>query len=194
MSENPSVQLSLPGAAEMFGAVGLDSLPHGAADMNGRQLRFCLAYLASGSASQAARETGYSDVDGHKILRRAKVSRFLSAAVKPVAQNGDQLVRRKWELSVSLHHELMQLRGIAPEKKTAAEMKRERQLVRMVNQTDMLLAAMLNRLGIKLTGEVTVQHTGGGDFIVVPPDALPGMARARQEVVTDLARLQGGLN
>lgn len=167
----------------MFAAVGLETLPHGAAEMTARQLKFAVAYLGCGNARQAAREAGFNDTHASKLLQNAAVARFVNAAAKPVAQNGDQLVRRKWELSVSLHKELMELRG--KEKKDSAEQKRERQLIRMANQTDMLLAALLNRLGIKLTGEVSVNHSvvGGGDFIVVPPDALAGFARARQDAV-----------
>jgi hypothetical protein len=58
----------------------------------------------------------------------------------------------------------------------------------------MLLAALLNRLGIKLSGEVThtVQNAAGGDFIVVPPDALPGLAMMRREVAE--AHQAGGRN
>lgn len=178
----------------MFAAVGLDTMPHGASELTAKQLRFALAYLDCGNATQAAREVGYSENNTGKLLKGNGLSRFLTLAVKPVAQNGDQLVRRKWELSVSLHHELMELRGKA--KKEASEMKRERSLVRMSNQTDMLLAALLNRLGIKLTAEVTHTHkASGGDFLVLPPDSLSGFARARQEAVASVAgRMSGGAN
>jgi hypothetical protein len=178
------VQLALPGAAEMFAAAGLETLPLGASEMSRKQLLFAVAYLNCGNARQAARETGYNDDNASKLLENNAISRFLNAATKTVAQNGDQLVRRKWELSVSLHRELMEIRAQDKAAKTPADLKRESKLERMVNRTDMLLAAMLNRLGIKLTGDVNVNHTAtaGGDQIVIPPDALAGFAVMRAEV------------
>lgn len=176
--------------------MGLDTLPFGAAEMTRKQLLFAVAYLACGNAKQAARETGHNDSNATKLLQNTAVSRFVNAAAKPVAQNGDQLVRRKWELSVSLHKELMDLRG--KKEKDSGELKRERQLIRMANQTDQLLAALLGRLGIKLTGEVNVNHTANSssDFVVIPPDALAGFAQARQEAAAHnrLAAATGGKN
>lgn len=189
-------QLALPGAEELFAAVGLESLPHGAGELSVKQLKFAIAFLGCGNERQAARESGYAEQHASKVMQRGALARFVAAAVKPVAQNGDQLVRRKWELSVSLHHELMELRGKEQKTKTSADLKRERQLIRMANQTDMLLAALLNRLGIKLTGEISHNHTAsGGDFVVLPPDSLAGFAAMRQEVAA-ATRLQsaGGPN
>lgn len=174
----------MPGAEALFSAVGLDTLPHGASELNPKQLKFALAFLGCGNATQAARETGFSEENAGKLLKNTGISRFLSLAVKPVAQNGDQLVRRVWERSVSMHAEFMALRGIDRAKRTDEDRKRERELQVALSRNDMLLAALLNRLGIKLTGEVAVTHSagGGGDFMVVPPDALAGFAAARQEV------------
>lgn len=185
------MQLALPHAAELFSAVGLETLPHGAAEMTRKQLQFALAYLGCGNARQAAREVGMAEQHASKVMHSGAVSRFLTAAMKPVAQNGDQLVRRKWELSVSLHHEIMELRAKAT--RTEAEEKKQRDLIRLANQTDLLLAALLNRLGIKLSGEVNVNHSAtGGDFVVLPPDTLSGFARARQQAVASVAGRMAG--
>lgn len=178
-------QLSLPGAEEMFAAVGLETLPHGAGDLTKKQLEFVLAYLECGSERAAARKSGYAEQHASKVMRTGAVARFLRAAIRPVAQNGDQLVRRKWELSVAYHAEIMRLRSKPFAERTDAELRREVQVAAMAVRNDTLLAAMLNRLGVRLTGEVQMNHTatGGGDFIVVPPDALRGFAAARAEVV-----------
>lgn len=193
----PTVQLSLPGAEEMFAAAGLDTLPMGASELNPKQLRFAIEFLHRGNASAAAVAVGYSPDNAEKLRKIPAVSRFLNAAVKTVAQNGDQLARRKWELSQSYHAELMDLRAIPLKKKTEKQIRRESWLAIAVNRNDTLLAMMLNRLGIKLTGEMNVNHTatGGGDIMVIPPDALAGFAAARQEVAaTRRLQAMGGTN
>lgn len=189
-------QLSLPGAEELFAAAGLDTLPIGAADLNPKQLRFAIAYLNCGNATQAAKEAGYSEDNAEKLRKNTAVTRFLNGAIKTVAQNGDQLLRRKFELSVSYHAELKELRAIPLKKKTEKQLRRENSVSLMAVRNDTLIAAMLNRLGIKLTGEVNVSHsaTGQADFMVIPPDALQGMAAARQEVAAHnrLAKASAG--
>lgn len=181
----------------MFRAVGLETLPHGASELTVKQLRFCVLYLACGNARQAARETGYAEQHAAKVIQNGAVARFLGSAVKPVAENGDQLVRRKWELSASLHRELMEIRGKTKEERTERDERREAQLMLAVTRNDTLLGALLNRLGIKLTGEIAHNHTaqGGGEFIVVPPEALGGFASMRQEsVATSRLQSAGGPN
>lgn len=193
------VQLALPGGAEAFAAAGLETLPHGAGDMSAKELRFCISYLNCGSQRQAAREAGYSEDNASKLLRNTAIARFLGGAIKVVAQNGDQLVRRVWERSVSWHEELMMLRAKPHADKSKADHQRETQLALMLTRNDTVLAALLNRLGIKLTGEVNMNvaaGTGGGDFIVLPPDALAGFAAMRQEVAATnrLTAASGGRN
>jgi hypothetical protein len=101
-------------------------------------------------------------------------------------------------LCASLHAEVIELRNIAPDKKTPEEKKREGKLIRQRHNAYMLLAAMLNRLGVKITGEVSVQHGAatGGDVVVIPPDALGGFATMRAEVAANnrVAALTGGKN
>jgi hypothetical protein len=193
----PTVQLSLPGAEEMFAAAGLDTLPMGASELNPKQLRFAVEYLNSGNASAAAKLVGYSADNAEKLRKIPAVARFLNASAKIVAQNGDQLVRRKWELSVSYHAELKELRSKPLDQRTEKDLRREATVALMAVRNDTLLAALLNRLGIKLTGDVNVSHTAnsGGDIMVIPPDALQGFAAARQEVAA-VKRLQaiGGAN
>lgn len=156
----------------------------GASELNPKQLRFAVAYLNSGNAKQAAETAGYSAESAEKVRRTPVISRFLHAALKTVSQNGDQLVVRKFELSVSYHSELQELRAKKLEEKTEKELRREAQVALMAHRNDMLLGMLLGRLGVKLSGEVTVNPgaTGGGDFIVIPPDALAGFAAARAEV------------
>lgn len=187
--DEQSEQLALGGMEAAFAAVGLETLPHGAGRMSPKQLRFCLRFLDCGNARQAARECGLPEQHASKLMRKGAVSEFLRAAVKPVAQNGDQLVRRKWELSVSWHDELMELRAKPYGTLTESEQHREMQLATMVTRNDTLLAALLNRLGIQLAGEVA--HTisqGGSDFVVLPPEALGGFATGRQQVARDRQR------
>jgi hypothetical protein len=187
-------QLSLPGAEELFRAVGLETLPLGVSEMTPKQLRFCVAYLSCGNARQAARESGYNEDNAAKLLQKTAISRFLGAAIKPVAENGDALVRRKWELSASLHTELMAIRGKAPAQRTEKDNRREAALMLAVTRNDTLLAALLNKLGIKLTGEINQNvSVTGGDAIVIPPESLSGFAQMRQEVAA-VNRLQGGKN
>lgn len=193
----PPEQLSLPGAQEMFAAAGLETLPHGASELNPKQLKFAIAYLNCGNATQAAELAGYSKDNAEKLRKNTGVMRFLNAASKTVAQNGDQLVKRKFELSVSYHDELKQLRSKPLDQRTEKELRREQSVALMAVRNDTLLAALLNRLGIKLTGDLTVNHTatGGGDFVVIPPDALSGYAQMRQEVAaTNRLTNAGGRN
>jgi len=179
------VQLPLPGAQELFAAAGLETLPHGVGDLTARQLKFAIAYLENGCLKDAAVAAGYSPESAEKVRKTPAMQRFLNASVKTVAENGDALVRRKWELSVAYHAELKRLREKPLAERTEKELRRENQVALMAVRNDLLLASLLNRLGVKLTGEVQVNHNigGGGDFIVVPPDALAGFARARQEAV-----------
>jgi len=181
-SPAPSAQLELPLVAEAFRGVGVETLPHGLSELTAKQRGFVLAYLKTGSAKAAARLSGVNETGASKMLKKAPVLRFVNVVAQQVAANGDQLVRRKWELSVSLHHELMELRAKTPEERTGYDERREGQLVKMINQTDTLLAALLNRLGVKLSGELTttqninVSHVG----VALEPEAITAYKVARR--------------
>jgi len=185
-SPTPTAQLELPLVAEAFRGVGVETLPHGLSELTSKQRGFVLSYLKTGNAKEAARLSGVNETGASKMLKKPSVLRFVNVLAQQVASNGDQLVRRKWELSVSLHHELMELRSKTPEERTGYEERREAQLVKMINQTDTLLAALLNRLGVKLSGELTttqninVTHVGA----VVAPEYLNAFPCTRADVVS----------
>jgi hypothetical protein len=155
-------QLALPGAKEMFEAVGLMDLPLGASALNKRQLEFCLHYLKSGSALQAATAAGYSDPEAHasKILKHPAVAVFLAKSISKVAGNADQLVSRVWERSIDLHAEIKRLR-----EGKSSDWKKERELITAVNQTDTLLGSLIGKLVLKIEGSITHEHT------VITPEA-----------------------
>jgi len=177
-------QLELPLVAEAFRGVGVETLPFGVSELTAKQRGFVLAYLRTGNAKAASRLAGLNETHASKMLKRASVLRLLNTVAQQVAANGDQLVRRKWELSVSLHHELMELRAKTPEERTGCEERREAQLVKMINQTDTLLAALLNRLGVKLSGELTTTQNINVTQVgaVVATEFLGGYTATRQSV------------
>jgi hypothetical protein len=149
-------QLSLPGAKEMFEAVGLAELPLGASKLNKRQLEFCLAYLQTGSAVQAAKHAKYGDPEAHasKILNNPAVAVFLAKSISKVAGNADQLVSRVWERSIDLHAEIKRLR-----EGKSSDWKKERELITAVNQTDTLLGSLIGKLVLKIEGSISHEHT-----------------------------------
>jgi hypothetical protein len=149
-------QLTLPGAKEMFEAVGLADLPQGAAVLSRKQLEFCVAYLKTGSAVAAGKTAGYADPEAHasKIMKVPGVAAFLAKAVARVAGNADQLIKRVWQRSADLQAEIEELRA-----KPLRDWKRERELMTLANQTDTLLGTLLGKLVLKIEGDVNHHHT-----------------------------------
>jgi len=173
-SPTPAAQLELPLVAEAFRGVGVESLPVGVSELTAKQRGFVLAYLKTGNATEAARLAGVNETNSSKMLKKPGVLRLLNAVAKQVAENGDQLVRRQWELSVNLHHELMELRAKPLAERTREDERREWQLIKSLNQTNTLLAALLNRLGVKLSGELTTTQNINVTQVgaIVPPDVI----------------------
>jgi len=185
-------QLEFSQDAELFRGAGVEELPAGLSELSHKQKKFVLEYLRLGNASAAARACGVHETNTTKILRRPNVLRFLHAVTAQVAASGDQLVKRQWELSVSLHEELQAIRAKPLAERTEAQRRREWHLIKAVNQTNTLLAALLNRLGVRLSGELTttqnVNVTASG--VAVLPELLNGYACARR--VADPVSGRGG--
>jgi len=183
-SPTPTAQMELPLVAEAFRGVGVETLPVGVSELTPKQRGFVLAYLKTGNASAAARLAGVNETNSSKMLKKPGVLRLLNAVAKQVAENGDALVRRQWELSVNLHHELMELRAKPLPERTRYDERREWQLIKSLNQTNTLLAALLNRLGVKLSGELTttqnINVTSVG--VAVTPELIPSYPHLRGEI------------
>ena len=119
-------------------------------------------------------------------LRKVKVFRFYQKCLKPVAQDAQNIVMSVYERHVLLHHKFMELgqdidcldeeieSGSREEETTEGkfiksskqvteyELKRDRLLreqkayAAMVNQTDTLLASLLGKLNLNITGELAI--------------------------------------
>jgi len=166
-------QLALPGAKEMFEAVGLTELPLGASALNKRQLEFCLAYLKTGSAMQAATIAGYSDPEAHgsKILKNPSVAVYLAKLITKVSGNPDTLVSRVWERSIDLHAEIKRLR-----EGKSSDWKKERELIAAANQTDTLLGSLIGKLVLKIEGSISHEHT------VITPETRAQILRMQEQL------------
>lgn len=183
-------QLALPGALENLQAMGVAELPHNANALTRRQLAFCIAFLRTGSTTDAAREAGYSDPlsDGSKAKKNPEVSRFLAAAMAPIAKSADQLIQRVWQRSQALHA-MLQEQLDKPE--TLRSQSTILKLTAEANKTDALLGTLLGKItGINVTGEVshkmsgTLHHQHNLDGVVpVPAEALAQLAQMRRDVV-----------
>jgi hypothetical protein len=182
-------QLKLPGAAEIFQAMGLPELPSGAEQLTRRQLTFCVEYIRTGSQTEAARRAGYSNPpsDGSKVKNNPTVARFLTKAMEPIAKNVEQLIGRVAQRSRTLH-DLVQREMDKPE-----SCRSQPQLLKYMtaaDRTDSLLATLLGKIqGVHLTGELnhtvggTVKHNHEHTVVPVPAEALPLLAEMRREVV-----------
>ena len=145
--EKQPEQLSLPGAQEMFEAVGLNTLPLGAGDLSRKQLEFCINYLKTGSAKAAAEMAGYADPEAHgsKILKTPAVARFLAKSVAKVSANAEQLISRVWTRSANLQAQIEKL-----QQSKTGDWKKEKELTHYANQTDALLASLLGKLQLNV--------------------------------------------
>jgi hypothetical protein len=166
-------QLALPGAKEMFEAVGLTELPVGVSSLSKRQREFCLHYLQTGSAYRAATQAGYSDPAAYatKVMKLPAVSGFLARAIGKVAGNADELIKRVWKRSVDLQAELERLREHG-----SSDWRKEREIIAAVNQTDALLGTLLGKLVIKIEGNVSHQHS------VLTPEDRAAIIKMQDEV------------
>lgn len=194
----PGEQLKLPGALEHFEALGIQELPSGAERLTRRQLRFCVEWLRTGNATDAARLAGYSDPasDGSKVKNSPEVARFLAAAMLPIAKDVDRLIARAAERSQALHA-LWQA-----ELNKDAGLRSEARLLKLeaaVNNADKLLGTLLGKItGLMVDAKVEHKHSGtinhthdGATIVPVPAAALPALAQMRRDTVVARA---GGPN
>ena len=183
-TRKPETQPDLPGLAEAFKAIGLESLPLGVTRLTRRQTRWCLEFLRTGNASEAARRAGYSSPtsDGSKVHRNAAVSSFLAQAAGPVAKEATQLIIRVAERSKALHA-MLRAEWEKPDERQST--KRITQLAAAVNRTDALLGALnsVGRLsGVHVTGDLAHTHSHQGEVaLTVPETALPVLAQMKRE-------------
>lgn len=185
----PLAQPELPGMAEACAEVGLSGTPAGFATLTKKQRAYVLGFLQTGSQVQAAKIAGYSDPlsDGAKVRKAPEVQAILAQAATEVAKNADQLIKRAWMRSVSLHtmyeNELAKpetLRSTAQLLKLSAEL----------NKVDGLLGSLLGKIsGVNISGEV--KHTGSVAHshiaLTVPESALPVLAQMRRDVAQEAA-------
>lgn len=188
-TEPTEEQLKLPGAAEIFQAMGLPELPHGASQLTRRQLSFCVEFIRTGSATEAARRAGYSDPesDGSKVQKSPEVAAFLAKAALPISKDVDQLIVRAAHRSRAMH-ELWQHERDKPD--TTRSIAQLLKLEMAAHRADALLATLLGKVqGVHLTGELnhtvggTVKHSHEHNVVPVPADALPLLAQMRRDVV-----------
>ena len=182
-------QLKLPGAAEIFQAMGLPELPHGASQLTRRQLTFCVEFIRTGSATEAARRAGYSDPesDGSRCQKMPEVAAFLAKASLPISKDVDQLIVRAAQRSRAMH-DLWQHERDKPD--TTRSVALLLKLETAAHRADSLLATLLGKIqGVHLTGELnhtvggTVKHSHEHQMVPVPAEALPLLAEMRREVV-----------
>lgn len=172
--------------AEACADVGLDSMPAGMAALTRRQRTFVLAYLRTGNASEAARVAGYSDphADGYKVRTTPVVAAVLTQAAVEVSKNADQLVKRAWQRSVSLHALYEAEMDKAPGLRNTAQLLK---LAAELNRVDGLLGTLLGKItGVNVSGTVHHKHSGSVQHIpvTVPESALPVLAQMRRDVTT----------
>lgn len=179
----PDAEPLLPGLAEEFKAVGVDSLPLGVAKLSVRQRVWFLEYLRTGNATEAARRAGYSAPvsNGSKVLKTAVVAQCLAQAGMQVAKSADQLVLRASERSRALHA-LVKAEMEKPEgKRNLAKIDK---LGGLAVRTDTLLGSLLGKIaGVHVSGEVNHSHKHTGEVaLTVPETALPVLAQLRRDV------------
>ena len=175
--------------AEACAEVGLTGTPAGFAALTKKQRAYVLGLLQTGSQVQAAKMAGYSDPlsDGAKVRKAPEVQAVLAQAMTEVAKNADQLIKRVWMRSVSLHA-LYENELAKPE--TLRSATQLRALNAECNKADALLGSLLGKIaGVNISGEV--KHTGSVAHehiaITLPQSALPVLAQMRREVAEHAA-------
>lgn len=150
-------------------------------------------------------------VTASRLLRRPKIHRFYRSCIRKIAESGDKTVERVAERSVLLHAkavesgqkaaDLQQLillsrktedgthgdNGVSKdvreyETALAKAMKEERHYMGLANQTDTLLASLLGKLQLSISGEVDHNH------YTIPAGALEGFAHMRRDSLADAGR------
>jgi phage terminase small subunit len=177
----------LPAQADMqlvFDAMGLTSLPNGAAELTRREMLFVQRVLEHGQMARAAIEAGYSEASAGAIasetLRKPKVFAFYKRCTDVLANDTAKLVRTTYERYVVFHAktieaaqvradadtwlniELVKETGKNSKERTTQELRRaqaqrdERTYSGLARAEGTLLAAMLGKLKIQIEGNVKV--------------------------------------
>jgi phage terminase small subunit len=164
-------------------------------------------------------------VAASKLLRKGKILRVYQQCLGSLSKNAEEVVKRTCERSVFLHAKAMEAaqeveeldglllasrkdtysdvgeNGPSVEQVTEWETRRtkmvreERHYVSLANQTDTLLASLLGKLNVNVSGAVNHnhQHDHTHKTILVPAAALDTLATMRREQYTE-AQGQGGRN
>lgn len=196
----------------LFEAIGVAELPQGFGDITGREQRFVLALLRHGQMAKAAVEAGYSETSAGSIasetLRKPKVFAFYQRCLGALASNADKLTQRVAERSLVLHQKAMEAAqvvadldelilvaekqntgkaGTTTEYETRREQaaKAEKHYTTLANQTDTLLASLLGKLNLNVSGTVTHNH-------VIVNDKLAAELVAARKRLQDRATNAGG--
>jgi hypothetical protein len=173
-------QLLLPGARELMSATGLMDLPVGFSDLSPQQRRFCINFLACGNATKAAREAGYVEPDSQsvRLMKKPAVAKFLGQAARRLAADSDALLKRAMDRSVWLHAELAEARNRRMESEGAGDFRRERALHEMVGKADTLVAALLGKLSVNVSGSIEHNHT----VSVITPETRGQLILLQEEI------------
>lgn len=214
MSNDP--QLKLTAIEEDLRASGVEETPEGLGTLTRKEVKFVTALLRHGQMAQAAKEAGYSAESAGQIasetLRKPKVFRFYKKCLAQLAKNGDEVVRRVMERSTLLHAKATECAQQAAnlekllllsykdedgckgskqineyETQLSRTVKLEKHYMTLANQTDTLLASLLGKLSLSVSGEI--KHSGE---LTLAPGTLDVLATMRREVTA--ASLQGGRN
>lgn len=97
------------------------ALPHGASDLDVREMRFVSCLLVHGNQARAYQEAGYeangdaAAVGASKLLRKPKVYRFFQQCLKQLANNADETLARVMERARILHSQATEAASVARE-------------------------------------------------------------------------------
>jgi phage terminase small subunit len=193
MANRPPAQLSFAAMSAELADAGVGrELPEGASDLTKREFAFVTRLLQHGQMARAAREAGYAEesagVIATETLRKPKVHGFYRRCLSKVANNAEQLVIRVYERSALFHAKCLECAQQAKELETlmlvarkenakngtTVEYETQRELmVRMekhyaalATQQDTLLATLLGKLNINISGDVNVNHAVLNDPLV----------------------------
>ena len=205
----PADQLTLSPIEQQFAASGVTSLPEGAAQLTGRELKFVSRLLEHGQMGRAAKEAGYSETSAGAIatetLKKPKVMRFYRECLSAVVSKADQLTRRVYERSVMFHAKALaaaQDRANAEEWLLCEEtheksrygkefrkyerareqaQRDEKHYATLANQTDTLLAALLGKIK-----ELSIDNSVHHNHVILTPNFLAELSEARRQVVVPM--------
>jgi hypothetical protein len=178
----PVTQPDLPGLQEACAGAGLREVPVGIADLTRKQRDFVLAFLRTGSSTEAAREAGYADPapEGSKAMRHPKIAGILAQAALPIAKDADQLVKRAAQRSLALHHLFVEELNKPPTLLSTAGLLK---LEQACNKADTLLGSLLGKIvGVAVSGEINHKHDLSGGT-AIPESMLMPLSLMRRQML-----------